>query len=139
MPYRVITGFVVSIVTYELSVTSLFVMKILFPLEFVTVIENVASPSVSLSRTAVVNVVLPLLTSPLTMSLPSKVPVKLPRSVPSVSSVTVMVLPAFAKELPEELAILRDVIVIGSASIIVIILLILSPRFPAVSATAVYV
>ena len=41
--------------------------------------------------------------------LPSKVPVKLPRSVPSVTSVTVMILPVFAKLLPEELAILRDV------------------------------
>ena len=55
--------------------------------------------------------------------LSSKVPVKLPRSLPSVSSVTVMVLPVFAKlGLPGELVILRDVTVIGSASIIVMIL-----------------
>ena len=49
-----------------------------------------------------------------------------------------MVLPAFAKLLPEELAILRDVTVIGAASIIVMILLTLSPGFPAGSASAVY-
>ena len=90
--------------------------------------------------TVVVNVAVPLVTSALAISLPSKVTVKLPRSVPSVTSVTVMVLSAFAKlGLPGELAILRDVTVIGSASIIVMILLTLSPRFPALSATAVYV
>ena len=94
---------------------------------------------VSLERTVVVNVAVPLFIFSLTMSLPSKVAVKLPRSVLFVTSVTVTVLPAFAKLLPEELAILRDVTVIGSASIIVMILLTLSPGFPAVSASAVYV
>ena len=52
----VITGFIVSIVTNEPSVISSFVMRILFPLEFVTVIENVAFPLVSLEETVVVNV-----------------------------------------------------------------------------------
>ena len=47
----VITGFIVSIVTNEPSVISSFVMRILFPLEFVTVIENVAFPLVSLEET----------------------------------------------------------------------------------------
>ena len=62
----------------------------------------------SLSRTVVVKVVLPLLRFALTMSLPSKVTSKLPRSLLSASRVTVMVLPAFAKLSPEELAILSD-------------------------------
>ena len=59
---------------------------------------------------------------------------------PLVSSVIVIFIDqARAKLLPEELAILRDVTVIGSASIIVMILLTLSPGFPALSASAVYV
>ena len=104
-------------------------------------IENVTFPSASPSETVSVNSTVPLLTSFLTMSLPSKVPVKLPRLVLSlVTSVTVMVLPRFAKlGLPGELAILSDSIAIGSASIIVMILVRLSPGFPALSATAVYV
>ena len=98
-----------------------------------------AFPLVSLEETVVVNVASPPLVV-FVNDLSSKVPVKLPRSLPSVSSVTVMVLPVFAKlGLPGELVILRDVTVIGSASIIVMILVTLSPRFPALSATAVYV
>ena len=108
-----ISGFTVSIVTNEPSAISSFVTRILFPLEFVTVIENVAFPLVSPGKTVVVNVVFPPLVV-FVNDLPSKVPVKLPRSVPSVTSVTVMILPVFAKLLPEELAILRDVTVIGS-------------------------
>ena len=99
---------------------------------------NVAFPLVSLARTVVVNVADPPLVV-FVNDLPSKVPVKLPRSVPSVSRLTVMVLLAFAKLSPEELAILRDVTVIGYGSIIVMILLTLSPGFPAVSVSAVYV
>ena len=91
--------------TNELSVILLSVMMRVLPVEFVAVIENVASPLGSLSRTVVVKVVLPLLTFALTMSLPSKVTSKLPRSLLSASRVTVMVLLAFAKLLPEELAI----------------------------------
>ena len=139
LPFNVMVGETVSIVTNEPSVISSFVTRILFPLEFVAVIENVTFSLISSSMTVVVNVAVPRFTSSITISLPSKVPVKLPRSVPSVTSVTVTVLPAFAKLLPEELAILRDVTVIGSASIIVMILLTLSPGFPAVSASAVYV
>ena len=97
-----------------------------------------AFPLVSLEETVVVNVASPPLVV-FVNDLSSKVPVKLPRSLPSVLSVTVMVLPAFAKLLPEELAILRDVTFIGFASIIVMILVTLSPRFPALSLTAVYV
>ena len=78
---------------------------------------NVAFPLVSLARTVVVNVADPPLVV-FVNDLPSKVPVKLPRSVPSVSRLTVMVLLAFAKLSPEELAILRDVTVIGYGSII---------------------
>ena len=104
------------------------------------VIENVTFSLASLGKTVSVNVTVPLFTSFLTMSLPSKVPVKLPRSVPSVTSVTVMGVPRFAKlGLPVVSAILRDVIPIGSASIIVMILVRLSPGFPALSASAVYV
>ena len=104
------------------------------------IIENVTFPSLSLDETVSVNVTVPLFTLFLTMSLPSKVPVKLPRSVPSVTSVTVMVVPRFAKlGLPVVSAILRDVISIGSASIIVMILVRLSPGFLALSASAVYV
>ena len=97
-----------------------------------------AFPLVSLEKTVVVNVASPPLVV-FVNDLPSKVPVKLPRSEPSVSSVTVMVLLVFAKLSPEELAILRDVTFIGFASIIVIIRLTLSPGFPAGSASAVYV
>ena len=82
--------------TDELSLVSSFVTKILFPLEFVATIENVAYPFVSLEKTVVVNVAVPPLVA-LVNSRPSKVPVKLPISEPSVSSVTVMVLPSFAK------------------------------------------
>ena len=134
-----IIGFIVSIMTDELSLVSTFVTKILFPLEFVATIENVAYPFVSLEKTVVVNVAVPPLVA-LVNSRPSKVPVKLPISEPSVSSVTVMVLPSFAKSgSPGELVILRYVTVIGSASIIVMILVRLPPGFPAPSATAVYV
>ena len=90
-PFNVMVGEIVSIVTNEPSLISSFVMRILFPLEFVTVIENVAFPLVSLEKTVVVNVAVPLF-----------------GSVPSVSRLTVMILPAFAKLSPEELAILRD-------------------------------
>ena len=79
-------------------------MIILFPLEFVAVIENVAFPLASLEETVVVNVASPPLVA-FVNDLPSKVPVKLPRR--SVSSVTVMVLPVFAKVLPEELVLSR--------------------------------
>ena len=137
-PFSVMMGETVSIVTNEPSAISSFVTRILFPLEFVAVIENVAFPLVSLEKTVVVNVASPPLVA-FVNDLPSKVPVKLPRSEPSVSSVTVMVLSAFAKLSSEELAIPRDVTFIGSASIIVMILLTLSPGFPAVSASAVYV
>ena len=101
-------------------------------------ITLVANGTISSATSTIANVASPPLVA-FVNDLPSKVPVKLPRSEPSVTSVTVMVLPAFAKLLPEELAILRDVTVIGSASIIVMILLTLSPGFPAVSASAVYV
>ena len=94
---------------------------------------------VSLEKTVVVNVASPPLVV-FVNDLSSKVPVKLPRSLPSVSSVTVMVLPAFAKLLPEELAILRDVTVIGAASIIDNDSTQRSlTGFPAGSASAVYV
>ena len=54
-PFNLITGFTVSIVTNELSVILLFVMKRVLPVEFVAIIENAASPLGSLSRTVVVN------------------------------------------------------------------------------------
>ena len=54
-----IIGFTVSIMTNEASVISSFVTRILFPLEFVAVIENVAFPLASLEETVVVNVASP--------------------------------------------------------------------------------
>ena len=109
------------------------------PLEFVTTIENVTFPFASLDETGTVNVAVPPLVV-FVNALPSKVPVKLPRSLLSVWSLRVIVLSAFAKlGLPGELVILRDVIPIRGASIIVMILVRLSPGFPAVSASAVYV
>ena len=54
-PTRVITGFIVSMVTNESSVISSSVMTILFPLEFVASIENVTFPFVSPDKTVVVN------------------------------------------------------------------------------------
>ena len=56
------------------------------------------------------------------MSLPSKVTSKLPRSLLSASRVTVMVLPAFAKLSPEELAILSEFIGIGFTAYTVTVL-----------------
>ena len=58
-PTSAITGFIVSMVTNESSVISSPVMIILFPLEFVAVIENVAFPLASLEETVVVNVASP--------------------------------------------------------------------------------
>ena len=58
-PTSSITGFIVSMVTNESSVISSSVMIILFPLEFVAVIENVAFPLASLEETVVVNVASP--------------------------------------------------------------------------------
>ena len=124
LPCSVITGFIVSMVTNELSVILASVMIILFPLEFVAVIENVTFPFVSPDETVVVNSALP----PLVVCenvFPSRVPLKLPRSVPSVWSSRVISLPVFAK-LPPLLEILSDVIVIGSASITVTVLFILA-------------
>ena len=73
-------------------------------------------PRLSLDETVSVNVTVPLFTLVFNNVLPSRVPVNLPRSVPSVTSVTVMVVPRFAKlGLPVVSAILRDVISIGSA------------------------
>ena len=125
-------------VTNEPSVIMAFVISIAFPLEFVAVIENVAFPLVSPGKTVVVNVAFPPLVV-FVNDLPSKVPVKSPRSVPSVSSVTVMVLPAFAKLLPEELAIDNDVSVIGSSSTTVTFLALVSGTLPAESGWVEYV
>ena len=58
-PFSVMMGETVSIVINEPSVISSFVTRILFPLEFVAVIENVAFPLVSLEKTVVVNVASP--------------------------------------------------------------------------------
>ena len=56
-----IIGFIVSMVTNELSVSviSLFVMLRVLPAEFVMLIENVALPLVSLGKTGIVNVAFP--------------------------------------------------------------------------------
>ena len=83
------------------------------PLEFVTTIENVTFPFVSLDETGTVNVAVPPLVVGVNV-FPSIVPVKLPRLLLSVSSLRVIVLPSFAKlELPGELVILSDVIPIS--------------------------
>ena len=85
LPFNVMVGETVSIVTNEPSVISSFVTRILLPLEFVAVIENVTFSLISSSMTVVVNVAVPRFTSSITISLPSKVPVKLP-NVPSFST-----------------------------------------------------
>ena len=119
-PFNAMVGATVSMVTKEPVSRSLSVKETRPPLEFVTTIENVTFPLVSLGETVSVNSTVPLFTSFLIMSLPSKVPVKLPRLLLSVWSLRVIVLPSFAKlELPGELVILSDVIPIRGASIIV--------------------
>ena len=138
-PFNDMVGAIVSMVTNESSVMSASVKETRPPLEFVTTIENVTFAFVSLDETGTVNVAVPPLVV-FVNSLPSKVPVKLPRLLLSVSSLRVIVLSAFAKlGLPGELVILRDVIFISGASIIVMILLRLGPGFPALSSSAVYV
>ena len=137
-PFNVMLGATVSMVTNESSVMSASVKETRPPVEFVTTIENVTFPFVSLDETGTVNVAVPPLVVGVNV-FPSIVPVKLPRLSLSVSSLRVIVLPSFAKLLPELLVILRDVIFISGASIIVMILVRLSPGFPAVSASAVYV
>ena len=67
-PFNVMVGETVSIVTNEPSAISSFVTRILFPVEFVAVIENVAFPLVSFEKTVAVNVTVPLFTFSLTMS-----------------------------------------------------------------------
>ena len=138
LSFNVMTGKTVSIVTNEPRSRSLSEIETRPSLEFVASIENVTFPFVSLDKTVVVNVALPPFIV-LVNSRPSKVPVMLPRSLLSVSRLRVIILPAFAKLLPELLVILSDVTPIGSASIIVMILLTLAPGLPAPSATAVYV
>ena len=132
MPFRLITGFIVSIVTKEPSLISLFVISISFPLEFVRVIENVTFPLVSPGKTVVWNVALP----PLVVfieDLPSMVPVKLPRSLLVASSSRVMILLAFAKLSPEELLIVNDVIGIGSSFTTSTFLVLVTGTLPAES------
>ena len=135
-PFNRITGFTVSIVTNELSLILLFVMMRVLPVEFVTVIENVTFPLASPGKTVVLNSALPPFVV-LVNSRPSKVPVKLPRSLLSASRVTVMVLPAFAKLSPEELAILSEFICIGFTAYTVTVLVTESGTLPAASAGAV--
>ena len=109
------------------------------PLEFVTLIENVTFPLVSSDETMAVKLAIPLAVIAVN-GFPNKFPAKWIRSVLSVTSVTVMFLPAFAKLLEAPLLVIfRDVIFIESASITVMILLVLDPRFPAVSESAMYV
>ena len=134
-PFSLITGFTVSIVTNELSVISLFVMLRVLPVEFVAVIENATFPLSSLGKTVVVNSALPPFVV-LENVFPSKVPVKLPRSLLSASRVTVMVLLAFAKLLPEELAILSEFIGIGFTAYTVTVLVASIAVFPNGSAFA---
>ena len=134
-PFNLITGFTVSIVTNELSVISLFVMLRVLPVEFVAVIENATFPLSSPGKTVVVNSALPPFVV-LESVFPSKVPVKLPRSLLSASRVTVMVLLAFAKLLPEELAILSEVIGIGFTAYTVTVLVASIAVFPNGSAFA---
>ena len=109
-----IIGFIVSMVTNELSVSviSLFVMLRVLPAEFVMLIENVALPLVSLGKTGIVNVAFPPLVV-FVNDLPRNVPLKLPRSSLSVSRDTVMFLLAFAKLSPEELVIFNEIMPIG--------------------------
>ena len=138
-PFNDIVGEIVSIVTKEPASRLASVKETRPPVEFVTTIENVTFAFVSLDETGTVNVAIPPLVV-VVNTFPSIVPVKLPRLLLSVSSLRVIVLSAFAKlGLPGELVILSDVIPIRGASIIVMILVRLSPGFPAVSASAVYV
>ena len=119
IPFNVMTGRIVSIVTNEPSVMSLSEIATRPSLEFVASIENVTFPFVSPDKTVVVNVALPPFVE-LVNSRPSKVPVMLPRSLLSVRSTRVIVSSAFAKlGLPGELVILRDVTSIGPASIVI--------------------
>ena len=143
-PFRLITGFTVSIVTNELSVILLFVMMRVLPVEFVAVIENVMFPLVSVGKTVVVNVAVPgvalfIVTIDGFVSvifLPSMIPVKLPRSLLSASRVTVMILLAFAKLLPEELAIFSVVTGIGFTAYTLTVLVTSIAAFPNGSAFA---
>ena len=111
-------------------------MVIWFPLEFVRVIENVTFPFISSDKTVVVNSALP----PVVVfenCFPSRVPLKLPRSVPSVSSLRVIILLVFAKLSPEELAIVNAVIVIGFGSTTVTVLVLSRGVLPAESCSEV--
>ena len=133
-----IIGFIVSIVTNEPSVMRSSVIVILPFVEFIPVIENVAFVLISFGMTVVVNVAVPPIISLFTV-LPSKVPVKLPRSVLSVTRATVMFLLAFARLFPVEPVMFSEIIFIGYLSVTVTILVTLFPRFPAESSSAVYV
>ena len=111
-PFNFMTGTTVSMVTKEPASRSLSEIATRPSLEFKASIENVTFPFVSLDKTVVVNVALP----PFDMvesGFPSKVPVKLSRSLLSVSRLRVIILPAFAKLLPELLVIRSDVTFIG--------------------------
>ena len=108
-------GDIVSTVTKESVPRLASVRETRPPVEFVATIENVTFPFVSLDETVVVNVAVPPL-GVLVNSRPSKVPVKLPRSLLSVTRLRVIILPAFAKLLPELLVILSDVIPIRGAN-----------------------
>ena len=112
LSFNVMTGKTVSIVTNEPRSRSLSEIETRPSLEFVASIENVTFPFVSLDKTVVVNVALPPFIV-LVNSRPSKVPVMLPRSLLSVSRLRVIILPAFAKLLPELLVILSDVHLLG--------------------------
>ena len=133
-----IIGFIVSMVTNELSVSviSLFVMLRVLPAEFVMLIENVALPLVSLGKTGIVNVAFPPLVV-FVNDLPRNVPLKLPRSSLSVSRDTVMFLLAFAKLSPEELVIFNEIMPIGSR-FTVTVLVTFGAIFPNESAFAEY-
>ena len=74
IPFNVMTGRIVSIVTNEPSVMSLSEIATRPSLEFKASIENVTFPFVSLDKTVVVNVALPPDVE-LVNSRPSKVPV----------------------------------------------------------------
>ena len=124
------TGFTVSIVTNEPSVMEAFVRVILLVVEFVTVIENVAFPFGSVESTSMVKLALPF-TRLLVNSLFRNVPVAFVRSELSVYNMSVMVWPARAKLLLEELEMVSLVMSMSGASVTRMVLVMLGPVLPA--------
>ena len=101
-----------------------FVRVILLVVEFVTVIENVAFPLVSVESTSMVKLALPF-TRLLVNSLFRNVPVAFVRSELSVYNMSVMVWSARAKLLLEELEMVSAVMLMSGALVTRMVLVVL--------------